>query len=153
MNFKIILLTSALMGAFTLSMAATTDTTSTDTTASSTQGISKASLDAQIEKIKNATASERVTLMNAFKKQVMTMKPADRQAAIAKMQTKMKATSDTIAATGSQNAQDNQVQTQNMQTKHAEDMAQLQSMRQQQVASQAGRLMNNVNNIKQTLGH
>lgn len=156
MNFKILLLTSALMGAFTLATAAeaTTDTTT------STKTVSKVSVDAQIEKIKNAKASERVALMNEFKKQVMTMNAEERQAAISEMQTKMKAQSDTIVADANQNAQNTQAQakgmqeqTQNMQAKQAEDMAQLQNMAQQQAASQAGRMMNNVNNVKQTLGH
>lgn len=75
MNLTTILLTSALMGAFTLSMA---DQTATNTT-----------IDAQISKIQNAKAGERVKLMNAFKQEVMKMNQTDRQAAIQELRAKM----------------------------------------------------------------
>ena len=48
-----------------------------------------AKMDAQIERIRNASATEKVQLMNEFKLKLATMNKAQRQKAIAKMQSKM----------------------------------------------------------------
>lgn len=50
-----------------------------------------ATIDAQIEKIQNAPAQERVQLMNEFKQQLATMNKEQRQEAVAKMQAEMQA--------------------------------------------------------------
>ncbi|MEA3370938.1 MAG: hypothetical protein U9Q40_06320 [Campylobacterota bacterium] len=53
-----------------------------------------ATIDAQIEKIQNAPAAEKVQLMNEFKQELMTMKQEQRQEAVAKLQAKMQATGE-----------------------------------------------------------
>ncbi len=50
-----------------------------------------ATIDAQIERIQNAPAKERVKLMNEFKQHLMTMNQEQRQEAVAKMQAEMQA--------------------------------------------------------------
>ena len=57
-----------------------------------------ATIDAQIEKIQNAPAQERVQLMNQFKKQLATMNQEQREEAIAKMQTEMQAAGEMTQA-------------------------------------------------------
>jgi len=66
-----------------------------------------ATIDAQIEKIQNAPAQERVQLMNEFKKQLMAMNQEQRDEAISKMQTKMQ----TRAKDGSEESSAEMVQT------------------------------------------
>ena len=53
-----------------------------------------ATIDAQIEKIQNAPAQERVKLMNEFKQQLASMNQEQRQEAISAMQAKMQATGE-----------------------------------------------------------
>ena len=53
-----------------------------------------ATIDAQIERIQNAPAQERVKLVNEFKQQLMTMNKEQRQEAVATMQAKMQATGE-----------------------------------------------------------
>ncbi len=50
-----------------------------------------ATIDAQIERIQNAPAKERVKLMNEFKQHLMTMNKEQRQEAVAAMQAEMQA--------------------------------------------------------------
>ena len=71
MKFTRITLSVALLGAFTLGMADTTN------------------VDAQIEAIKAAPAEKRVEMMNEFKQKLATMNQEDRMAAMAQMQEKM----------------------------------------------------------------
>ena len=70
----------ALVSALTLSLAA------------------DAKIDAQIERIQNASASEKVELMNKFKQQLMTMNKEQRQEAVAKMQAEMQAAGEMTQA-------------------------------------------------------
>jgi len=50
-----------------------------------------ATIDAQIERIQNAPAAEKVKLMNKFKQRLMSMNQEQRQEAVAKMQAEMQA--------------------------------------------------------------
>ncbi|WP_297442229.1 hypothetical protein [Sulfurimonas sp.] len=144
MKLTTILLTTALMGAFTLTMAEDTTTTS---------------IDAQIQQIKNASPDERVELMNEFKQRVMTMNQEDRQAAIKEMQASQEKV-HTQGQEGMQGMQDgqNKASTQvhegmqageeahqatmtQMQTRQNQDMEQFQNMNQQQIGNQVGHMM------------
>ena len=80
MNFAKITLSVALLGALTLGMADDTATQSSNT---------NSGIDAQITKIQNAPAQERVKLMNQFKEQLANMNVQERTDAIAQMQKKM----------------------------------------------------------------
>ena len=78
MNLTKITLSVALAGALTLGLAdAPTQTTPT------------IDVDAQIAKIQNAPADQRVELMNEFKQQVASMNAEQRQEVVSQMQAKM----------------------------------------------------------------
>ncbi len=141
MKLTTILLTTALMGAFTLTMAEDTTTSSVDT---------------QIQQIQNASPSERVELMNEFKQRVMTMNQEDRQAAIKEMQARQSQVNDQTkedrqAAIKEMQASQDQLHTksqegtrtaiQEMQTRQNQDMEQFQNMNQQQAGNQFGKMM------------
>ena len=104
MNLTKITLLVALLGALTSAMAAQTNNSNSD-------------IDAQITKIQNAPAQERVQLMNKFKQQLANMKQADRMQAISQMQKKMHGHAI------DENIQHNQHQADNKK-EHAQEMVQ-----------------------------
>ena len=57
-----------------------------------------ATIDAQIARIQNAPAAEKVQLMNEFKQQLMTMNKEQRQEAVSKMQAEMQAAGEMTQA-------------------------------------------------------
>ncbi len=119
-----IVLSAALIGAFTLGMA--DDTAPTDTTTT---------VDTQIEAIQSAPAQERVQLMNEFKQKLMQMNQEDRMAAIQEMQSKMQ-TSQNGEAMGDMTRTRTQEHAQEMQMQTNEQMNNTQNMMQQQAGNQ-----------------
>jgi len=119
-----IVLSAALIGAFTLGMA--DDTAQTDTTTT---------VDTQIEAIQAAPAQERVQLMNEFKQKLMQMNQEDRMAAIQEMQSKMQ-TSQNGEAMGDMTRTRTQEHAQEMQMQNNEQMNTIQNMTQQQAGNQ-----------------
>ncbi len=91
-----------------------------------------ATIDAQIEKIQNAPAQERVQLMNEFKQQLMTMNQEQRQEAVAKMQEKMQATGE-MTKTQAQERKQLRIN----QAEATGEMVRTQQMNQKQMGSQA----------------
>ncbi|SFV53780.1 hypothetical protein MNB_SM-4-397 [hydrothermal vent metagenome] len=83
------------------------------------------SIDAQIDKIKNAPAAERVELMNAFKMHISEMNQEERSHVISKMQTKMAVKPDTP-----------QHQAERMQMQNSEQISNYQNMNQNQAGNQ-----------------
>jgi len=126
-----IILSFAVMGTLTLGFAATTPT-----------------IDAQIQAIQNASASERVQLMNEFKTQLSNMNAEDRSAAITEMRTQMQNGTESGGMNREQmqeHAQEMQVHgadaqehVAEMQMEHGEEMNRVQNMNQQQAGSQFG---------------
>ncbi|WP_297434453.1 hypothetical protein [Sulfurimonas sp.] len=119
MNFAKITLSVALLGALTLGMADDTATQSNNT---------NSGIDAQITKIQNAPAQERVQLMNQFKEQLANMNVQERTDAIAQMQEKMQGQAQSNMKAGQdmgeemhKNAQDTKDHAQEM----GEDMHQM----------------------------
>jgi len=119
MNFAKITLSVALLGALTLGMADDTATQSNNT---------NSGIDAQITKIQNAPAQERVQLMNQFKEQLANMNVQERTDAIAQMQEKMQGQAQSNMQAGQdmgeemhKNAQDTKDHAQEM----GEDMHQM----------------------------
>ena len=90
-----------------------------------------ATIDAQIAKIQNASATEKVQLMNELKMQLTTMSKEQRQEAIATMQAKLQESGEMTKA---------QVQERNRirqnQVEATEDMLRTQHMNQKQMGSQ-----------------
>jgi len=132
MNFAKITLSVALLGAFTLGMAE--DTTTQTTT-----------IDAQIEKIQNAPAQERVELMNEFKQQLANMNKEERMAAISQMQEKMQAkvqdNMDNTKEMGNMTHQRAQEMAQGKQAEAMDHMNQMQNMNQMQAGNQMKHMM------------
>ena len=101
-----------------------------------------ATIDAQIEKIQNAPAQERVELMNQFKKQLMTMNQEQREEAISKMQTKMHNGKSSSHAKGeyAENAKANRemarTRAREMQQNNMPDVNQMQNVNQHQAGGQ-----------------
>ena len=101
-----------------------------------------AAVDAQIEKIQNAPAQERVQLMNEFKQRLATMNQEQREEAIAKMQTKMQANKDSAQMKGehAENAKANRemahTRAREMQQNSMPDVNQMQNMNQHQAGGQ-----------------
>lgn len=90
-----------------------------------------ATIDAQIEKIQNAPAQEKVKLMNEFKQQLMTMNQEQRQEAVAAMQAEMQAARE---MTKTQTQERKQVRVD--QAEATGEMVRTQQMNQKQVESQ-----------------
>ena len=137
MNFAKITLSVALLGALTLGMADDTATQSSNT---------NSGIDAQITKIQNAPAQERVQLMNQFKEQLANMNVQERTDAIAQMQEKMQGQAQSNMQAGQdmgeamhKNAQD---MAQNKQAETMEHMNQVQNMNQMQAGNQMKQMMN-----------
>ena len=90
-----------------------------------------ATIDAQIQRIQNAPAAEKVKLMNEFKQQLMTMNQEQRQETVAKMQTEMQASGEMTQAKAQER---NRVRKDQMEA--TQDMARTQHMNQKQKGSQ-----------------
>ena len=127
MKFTKITLSVALLGAFTLGMAS--------------------NIDAQITKIQNAPAQERVELMNEFKQQLANMNKEDRMQAISQMQEKMhahaqghmqeaKGEREHMQGMGENTRQRAHDMAQGKQTEAMEHMNQMQHMNQRQAGDQ-----------------
>ncbi|MDQ7068402.1 MAG: hypothetical protein Q9M40_10765 [Sulfurimonas sp.] len=118
-------LSLAVMGTLTLGFAEVTTT-----------------IDAQIQAIQDAPASERVELMNEFKTQLSTMNEQERSEAIAQMRTQMQAKMQEHSESGEMNHEQMRTQTREhageMQMEHSEEMNRMQNMNQQQAGSQFG---------------
>ena len=103
-----------------------------------------ATIDAQIKKIQNASATEKVELMNALKMQLTTMSKEQRQEAIATMQAKLQESGEMTQA---------QVQERNRirenQAEATGDMLRTQQMNQKQMRVQT--VQNVVNNVGGTI--
>ena len=95
------------------------------------------SIDAQISAIQNANPSQRVKLMNQFKRQLSTMNHEERNSAISAMRAKMHANKQNKMHSGMQrHAPKQQGHKQEMQMQHGEHMNQMQNMQQHQAGSQ-----------------
>ncbi|MEN8302489.1 MAG: hypothetical protein ABFQ64_00290 [Campylobacterota bacterium] len=90
-----------------------------------------ATIDAQIEKIQNASAAEKVQIMNELKLQLATMSKEQRQEAIARMQAKLQNSGEMTKA---QIRERNRVR--ENQKEATEDMLRAQHMNQNQTGSQ-----------------
>ncbi len=116
-------------------------------------------IDAQIQAIQDAPASERVELMNEFKIQLSTMNEQERSEAIAQMRTQMQKHN---SESGEMKREQMQTQTREhageMQMEHGEEMNRMQNMNQQQAGSQFGHDnertggSTNMQNVSHTLG-
>jgi len=98
-----------------------------------------ATIDAQIERIQNAPAAEKVQLMNEFKQQLMTMNKEQRQEAVAKMQTEMQAAGEMTQAKVQERKQ-----VRKDQAKATGEMVHAQYMNQKQIGSQVGQAVQNM---------
>jgi len=92
-----------------------------------------ATIDAQIEKIQNAPAQERVQLMNQFKKQLATMNQEQREEAIIKMQAEMQAAGEMTQAQVQERKRE---RVREVQTDATGEMNRHQHMHQKQMGSQ-----------------
>jgi len=95
------------------------------------QGIQHTEIDAQIQKIKNADANERVKLMNAFKLKVAQMNQKERLNALKSIQKSMSTDTQSKTIDTGHNKQTLQIQTNNIVT--------YQNMNQQRVQGQVSR--------------
>ena len=128
MKFTKITLSVALLGAFTLGMAA--------------------DIDVQIEKIQNAPAQERVELMNEFKQQLANMNKEDRMQAISQMQEKMQAHAQENMQEGKQFGSDTHKQAQG-ERDHMQEMGENTRQRAQDMAhSKQAETMEHMNQIQ-----
>ena len=93
-----------------------------------------AKVDAQIERIQNAPAAEKVKLVNEFKKQLMTMNKEQRQEAVAAMQAEMQAAGEMTQAQVQERKQVREAQ-----AEATGEMNRHQHQHQKQMGSQAGR--------------
>ncbi len=93
-----------------------------------------ATIDAQIERIQNAPAKERVKLMNEFKQHLMTMNKEQRQEAVAAMQAEMQAAGE-MSKTQAQERKREHVAA--AQAEATGEMVRAQHMNQKQMGSQA----------------
>ena len=115
-----IILSLAVIGTLTLGFAATDVT-----------------IDAQIEAIQSAPASERAELMNEFKTQLSNMNAEDRSAAITQMQEHGESGEMNHEQMQGRGAQ-MQEHASEMQMEHSQEMNRMQNMNQQQAGSQLG---------------
>lgn len=115
-----IILSLAMIGTFTLGFAATDVT-----------------IDAQIQEIQSAPASERVELMNELKTQLSNMNAEDRSAAITQMQEHGESGEMNHEQMQGRGAQ-MQEHASEMQMEHGNEMNRMQNMNQQQAGSQLG---------------
>ena len=97
-----------------------------------------ATIDAQIEEIQNAPATEKVKLMNEFKLQLSTMNKEQRQETVAKMQAEMQAAGEMTQA---QVQERKQVRID--QAEATGEMVRAQHMNQKQIGSQSVQELNN----------
>ena len=132
MKLKNIVLSLALIGAMNVVMAddVTTSPTTTNTT----------SIDAEIAKIQEAPAAERVELMNQFKQKLMQMNEAERMAAITAMQERMHGNANSAVDGAQTHAHEAHAQmqehVQEMQMQTTQHMNQAQHMTQHQAGDQ-----------------
>ncbi|WP_297485555.1 hypothetical protein [Sulfurimonas sp.] len=146
MNFAKITLSVALLGALTLGMADDTATQSSNT---------NSGIDAQITKIQNAPAQERVQLMNQFKEQLANMNVQERTDAIAQMQEKMQGhaqenmqAGQDMGETMHKNAQDTKNHAQDMIQEHQAHAMQHMDQAQRTNQMQAGDHMNYMDHME-----
>ena len=92
-----------------------------------------ATIDAQIERIQNASAGEKVELMNKFKKRLATMSQEQREGAIDALQTKMQAAGEITQA---QVQERKRVRVREAQEDATGEMNRHQNMHQKQIGSQ-----------------
>ncbi len=107
-----------------------------------------ATIDAQIERIQNAPAKERVKLMNEFKQHLMTMNQEQRQEAVAKMQAEMQAAGEMTQAQAQERKQVREAQ-----VDATGEMNRHQHQHQKQMGSQVAREFINAGGNIQTGGN
>lgn len=152
MKLTKITLSIALLGALTFGMADEATQTNTNEQA---QPTTQQTIDAKIAKIQNASAQERVKLMNEFKQQLAKMNQQDRMEAISQMQEKMHATMQGNMQNGQAEAQTHynnaQEMMQDKQSQAMENMNQAQQMNQAQAGNQLKHMMEQGNKGSQDM--
>ncbi len=145
MKLTKITLSIALLGALTFGMADETTQTNTN---EQTQPTTQQTIDAKIAKIQNASAQERVQLMNEFKQQLAKMNQQDRMEAISQMQEKMHATMQENMQNGQEEAHSHYNEAKEMmqekQAQAMDHMNQAQQMNQAQAGNQMEHMMEHV---------